>query len=76
MLLIIAKQYHAKGDTAKALVYADSALKMFDTAIAQQPSAEAYRYQEYLDLMEIYYATGNKEKAMAFVCEIAQSNRQ
>lgn len=45
MLLIIAKQYHAKGDTAKALVYADSALKMFDTAIAQQPSAEAYRYQ-------------------------------
>ncbi len=27
---------------------ADSALKMLDTVIAQQPSAEAYRYQEYL----------------------------
>ncbi|EJY2612955.1 hypothetical protein OFZ38_003700 [Salmonella enterica subsp. enterica serovar Kentucky] len=73
MLLIIAKQYHAKGDTAKALVYADSALKMFDTAIAQQPSAEAYRYQEYLDLMEIYYATGNKEKAMALSARLRKA---
>ncbi|MDI8954221.1 DNA topoisomerase, partial [Salmonella enterica subsp. enterica serovar Anatum] len=43
----------------------------FDTAIAQQPSAEAYRYQEYLDLMEIYYATGNKEKAMALSARLA-----
>lgn len=73
MLIIIAKQYHAKGDTAKALVYADSALKMFDIAIAQQPSTESYRYQEYLDLIELYYTTGNREKAMALSARLRKA---
>ncbi len=45
MLLIIAEAVPCQGRHRKRRwFYADSALKMFDTAIAQQPSAEAYRY--------------------------------
>ncbi|EFZ4525336.1 hypothetical protein BL923_001316 [Shigella flexneri] len=64
MLLTVAEGYQTKGDIKNAIHYADKALNMFDKAIAVDSSRESHYSDEYLKLMNIYAANGNKEKAV------------
>ncbi|MBW8414300.1 tetratricopeptide repeat protein, partial [Escherichia coli] len=64
MLLTVAEGYQTKGDIKNTIHYADKALNMFDKAIAVDSSRESHYGDEYLKLMNIYAANGNKEKAV------------
>ncbi len=73
MLLTVAEGYQTKGDIKNAIHYADKALNMFDKAIAVDSSRESHYSDEYLKLMNIYAANGNKESG-GFISTSTQSH--